>query len=420
MSLKIVMSPTQGAVGDLRMRGPAACLIERGHHVGLVGAKSDLTEAQQAALMADADVVAVHVASGVRAWEDRHPAFRAIRGALVGEIDDNEWAWGDDPVSREPEAAALMEGRGTPEALARLESWLRNVDLVTTTTERLAAVLRERGAREVAVCPNAVSIGMGRRRPRTSLEIGGGLSPARALLARSQRAREQVPPFARAHPHGRRVGWTGSIAHKADLAPALAALRRLALVDGLLEVRSLGPVDFRSMPEWLGAAIHYDRLLSVFDEETGSLHLATERALARSEVPGVAYPSVPHGIYYSALEAMCPDVAVIPLRPSPFNLCKSDCTLLAWSIQGVPVVCSRVGPYAEAEAAGLPAIYVEHDDADAWTDALQGLLHDRQRATELGERARSWVLQHRAFPKAADPWEAAYQRAAASKSSRAS
>lgn len=410
--MRIVINPAPGAVGALRLSIPGLALSGRGHRVLMVGeaAGAGFTPDQERAMVATADVVALHIASGIRPWEERDRSLKQMRGALVGEIDDDEWAWASDPASREPAAAHLMEGRGSPEALANVESWLRNVDLVTTTTDTLAAVLRAHGAREVAVCPNALVSTMGRSRPRTALLAATDLSPAKAMLARGKR--DKTPRYARPSPHQRRIGWTGSIAHKADLGPALTAIRNVASVDGTVEVRSLGPVDFRRTAEWKDWACAYDRVLALHDEEAGSLHVVTESALAHVETPGVAYDTVPFAAYYHALEVMCPDVAVIPMRPSAFNASKSDCTLLSWAIQGVPAVCSRVGPYAEAERDGFPAVYVDHDDARAWTDALRSLLYEPIRAAELGERARAWALARRTHPRAAEAWERAYTRAA--------
>lgn len=415
--LKVVFFPLPGPVGIVRAFTVGGALAQRGHLVVFIHPDDGLTKEQRDELVATADVIVVQGPTR-RRWKDRAP-LDETKAAIVWEHDDNLWAWGSDPASADPvskeitKAVDELHEKGLTqvahteideEQLLGSEDWLRNADLVTTTTEALASVFREHGAREVAVCPNALVAGLAaRRRPKgVTLERVAGLSSAKSFLAKNA-AKRAAQSGGAEHPRGKRVAWTGSFAHRADLAPALAALRRVMAIDGDVEVRSLGVVDFKDAPEWEGfAATGYGRIVAHMNgRETFTVPLA---ALA----PDGRIVDSP---YYRALEAIAPDVAVIPLRPSPFNLAKSDITLLSWSIQGVACVCSRVGPYAQAERDGFPAVYVDHQDEEAWVNALRDLLYDRARASELGERARAWVLERRVFPAAAEAWERALRRA---------
>jgi glycosyltransferase involved in cell wall biosynthesis len=399
--MRIAWLPTfRGAVAWHRTVAPAHELGKRGHQSVVVD-PGRFKPDDQAELVRTADVVVISGPGG--RWDDRPPALKESSGALVVEVDDDLWAFANDPAAEDLRKASLAAGGSpiTPETLAAFEEWLREADLVTTTTEHLADVLRAKGTREVAVCPNALVPGMGRRQPhhadRPLLVKGADRNePCRCGSGKKAKRCHEDPSAAPGA--SRRIGWTGSVAHRADLDPLLQAIRRVGSIDGQVEVASLGPVDFREQPAWQGyVRPTYARFLTEAIDKHGVKHRAD---------------TVPFELYYQALEGMAVDVAAIPLRASAFNLAKSSVTLLSWAIQEVPVVCSRTGPYAAAEAAGFPAVYVDHCDVDAWTRELRELLYDRAKARALARRAKAWVLEKHAYPAAADAWEVALLRAA--------
>jgi glycosyltransferase involved in cell wall biosynthesis len=398
------------AVGYFRMGLSNAVLRAKGHKVvELQRPDPDISEEELAKVAADhAELIEtadlVHLLQPADCpFEERADCYKRMRGSLVLECDDDLFAFMDDQIAKDPvhlENMAESEKHGVQSihretTLKNFETWLRGVDLVTTTTEHLAQVFKAHGAREVAVCPNAVLHDFQRKRAHPD-ELALVRSPAALdLLARSARKPAHVQ---------KTIGWTGSIAHKRDVAPALLALRKILSIDGNTRVVTLGPVNFRDAAEWKGFTPAKDQFFR-FRTVVGKQASDTVPFAMPTENGSLVWT------YYSALESFDATVAILPLLDTPFNRGKSDVTLLSWSIQGIPSVVSRNGPYALAEKAGLPAIYVDHHDVDAWTNAIRSLLYDRARARELGEKARAWVLEHRSFPKAVKPWEDAYQRA---------
>lgn len=403
--MKVISIFVPGAVGFFRGEGPMAGLEVRGHTARAVNEASGLSTEQLTEMIETADVV--QVGAFGRMFEDRAEPFQNMRGILVYDLDDDYWSWASDPGSTDPRYAkgnAAVRHAITPERLREVESWLAGVDLVTTTTPELARVLRAHGAKHVAVCPNALLRGLQRQTPRP----GAIVKPIErdvplASLSRAERLRARAalrggPKPIRVESAGR-VGWSGLISHRADLGPALEALHTVMSVDATIQCGSLGPIDFMQAHEWRSRGFKprgYGRVIT--------------------EMPdGSKSDTVPFHLFFNAIEAMNPDVAIVPLRPSGFNAAKSAITLHSWGIQGVPVVCSRSGPYAAAELEGFPARYVDHEDHHAWAREIRALIYDRAKARELGERARAWVLEHRCFPKAAEPWERAFLDACARK-----
>jgi glycosyltransferase involved in cell wall biosynthesis len=105
------------------------------------------------------------------------------------------------------------------------------------------------------------------------------------------------------------------------------------------------------------------------------------------------------------LRAVDFDLAVIPLRPTPFNDCKSDLALVEMSALGVPAVVSDTGPYGRAVADGAPCRLAT--TAKDWTAALTELVNDNEAREQLGKQAREWAAG-RTIEGNAWRWEEAY------------
>lgn len=404
--MRIAIKPQAhgGAVSWFRGTGPGHYLSER-HSVPILnttelrrqGLTKDEAHEQQARYVREADVI--HAISPAGAFEETPPEWRERRGVLSVDLDDDVWVWLEDPARARAEQAGmtvapLQKGKAVSgESIRELESWLRAADLVTTTTDALAATIRERvpGAK-VQVIPNAIPPEAQKLhdKARTDYLTANPKKPSKVLAKLGR-----VPP-----PHDRIVGWTGSIAHIDDLPPFLEALARLRSVDGALLVRSLGPVDFMLSPGF--------RRQFTGTHDYAPVQYRNPKSLTLE-------PQVPFELYYDTLEAMSPNVAAIPVRESPFNRGKSAVTLYSWAAQGVPCVVSETGPYAEAKKQGFPARYVPHEDKDAWATALRDLLYEPAAARALGAQAHAWVMQHHAFPRAAEAWETAWRGACAAK-----
>lgn len=396
--MKIVMMPCPGAVGYFRSIQPGAALKAAGHEVTFLHEHSGHTHAEASLAIMEADVVSIVGPGNKITFENRAKPLRETKAIIVAEYDDDPWSWVEDVGCKDPFQAAMTKAAGktiSPDTLATFETWIRGADLVTTTTPCLAEIFRQHGAKSVAVCPNAADERlMSRRSPRRNDKVID-ISATKAFLASAKAKNQPRPPRPiNAIEDGKRIAWTGSIAHKADLIPCLKALADILATDATVGVVSLGPVRFNDTPEWKDRA---------FVDQYGSVAMTTHE--------GVSNLTVPFPLYYTALEAMDADVALIPMRDSPFNRSKSDVTLLSWAMQRVAVVCSRTGEYARREEEGYPAVFVDHDDVDGWKAAIRDLVYEPSKAKDLADKAYKWVSERRSITSAVKVWEASYKSA---------
>ncbi|HEX4806896.1 MAG TPA: hypothetical protein VFU94_13440 [Conexibacter sp.] len=101
------------------------------------------------------------------------------------------------------------------------------------------------------------------------------------------------------------------------------------------------------------------------------------------------------------------DVALAPLRDTPFNRARSNVKLKEYAAAGAAWLASPVGPYVGmGEAQGGLLV----DDSD-WYDAIERLVLDLRRRSELAERGRAWAATQ-TFDHGAVAWESAFRAAA--------
>jgi glycosyltransferase involved in cell wall biosynthesis len=414
-------------------------MAERGHQVTVLHSAMHKDAAAMREIIKTWDVL--HFLGPADHYDKAAPEIRERAGALVVDLDDDVWVWLEDPArdaahEMQERVREALEKRGIDAVVVdrngdklkgaievsetkvkELESWLRAADLVTTTTPYLAARIVEHVPEaRVRVVPNAVAPEMQRSRPRPRGHAAMPVAPRSTQPTPNDAGRNKpcscgsgkkwkvchgAVPQAAAPLLGAHVcGWTGSVAHLADLPPVLDALTRVRSVDGSFIVRSLGPVDFMQAPGF--------REVFSGTQDYSPVVLKDQRTGARSL-------QVPFEHYYDALEGMNADLAVIPMRDSPFNRGKSAVTLYSWAVQGVPVVCSRTGPYAEAEREGFPAVYVTHGNVDEWTQAIRDLIYEEEKRRALADAAQQWVMARHSFPEAVIAWEDAWAEARANR-----
>jgi glycosyltransferase involved in cell wall biosynthesis len=103
------------------------------------------------------------------------------------------------------------------------------------------------------------------------------------------------------------------------------------------------------------------------------------------------------------LERLHWDIALAPLEDTAFTRCKSDLKFLDYAALGAAGIYSRVTPYARS---------VQHEDTglladnhpDAWRDALERLIIDRDLRRHIAMRARHHVREHRTLERTAPEW----------------
>ena len=90
------------------------------------------------------------------------------------------------------------------------------------------------------------------------------------------------------------------------------------------------------------------------------------------------------------------DLAIAPLLDNPFNRAKSTIKWQEAATQGIPLVCSNIGPYAD-----LPAGTAVRCDENDWDDALWAILTDSDYRARVKEAAYEAVQTEFASSKAA-------------------
>jgi len=157
-----------------------------------------------------------------------------------------------------------------------------------------------------------------------------------------------------------------------------------AVKDGLKAVLDNPPVPIRficfgAIPAWLHELRrkHPQRILSL---------------------PWVAFPDYPQTVAWGGF-----DLAIAPLADHIFNEAKSNIKWVEAGVQGIPFLCSNIGPYST-----IPdgcAIKVDNT-AQQWAESLRELLVNRSLRDRLKSRARELVadcytVQH---PKLRELW----------------
>jgi len=288
------------------------------------------------------------------------------RKLVVADLDDNIWAV--TPLSPHYADYGMVEfqykmpdkrrinvwkdGVGTfsikrnRERLDAVKRALNAVDLVTTTTDLLADVLRQFNPK-VAVLPNCVDL---KRWQKVDLK-----------------------------PHDDfRIFWAGGSSHFEDW-------------------QILGQV----MPEVMKKfpqvtlvlmGVKFEGLLKNLPQDRVEFHLWEDN---------LSYP-----YKCSMLGA---DLCLIPLVDNEFNRCKSAIKWIEQSALGVPSVVSYVSPYAEIYD-GENAMMVHDNDIAAWIHAISIMIEDNVVRAQISGAAERYVTEHFDIRKRAIDWLNIYEQ----------
>lgn len=200
---------------------------------------------------------------------------------------------------------------------------MSEADLVTVTTDRLKSVLEVFNP-NVAVLPNCIDFKIWQRANLMSHK-------------------------------GVRLGWFGGASHYEDWCMVSNVLPELMINHPEVTLVLMG---------------------SKFD---GTLKgIPQERIEFHEWVPTAAYP------YKAVLLDL--DLAIIPLRDSKFNRCKSPIKWLEMASLRIPSVCSMVPPYSDI-ATEDNGFWVEDNDAIAWQSALKVAIENAGLRQKVGNAA---------------------------------
>jgi len=333
---------TETKSGCYKWRGaiPAKYLRRRGHQVQIY---SDGSPAYQAP-----DVMVfyrAHFAEGIKLaeWCKRN----GIR--VVFDTDDAL-----DLVPPEN-----LNYKSVRERLPIYDFLIKVADVVTTTTENLAAHLRKSNP-NVVVVPNSVDPEEWSVRPR----------------------RDHV-----------RVGWTGSPTHFADLAVALDAVRELQRKR-----------DFLLVLQGICIEPTLDELYEVLLAQHGKKFFETPlgRAIKHfmTKLSGIRYEFHPNVPIEHHPETVCDlglDVGIAPLTDDAFNRHKSCIKYYEYAMAGAITVASHVLPYSTE----VP--FTAKNNRDAWKQKLASVL-DADRDS-LWRQQRDWVMAYRNIETTVELWE---------------
>jgi hypothetical protein len=236
---------------------------------------------------------------------------------------------------------------------------LSRADVVTTTTEKLAAYLR-RSNPNVVVVPNSVDPEEWAVQPRLN---------------------------------GVRVGWTGSATHFADLAVALDAVRELQRTREFTLV--LQGICIEPTLEEL-----YDVLLVTHGKRFFETALGRAIKHFMTKLDGIKYefhPNVPIDRHPATVCSLALDVGIAPLTDDSFNHHKSCIKYYEYAMSGAATVASHVLPYSNE----VPT--TAKNNREAWKHKLRAVL-DADRVAMWREQ-RDWVLAHRNIETNVALWE---------------
>lgn len=232
-------------------------------------------------------------------------------------------------------------------------------DIVTTTTETLAAHLRKSNP-NVTVVPNSVDPEEWQVQPRSG----------------------QI-----------RIGWTGSPTHFADLAMVLDTIRDLQkkhdftlVLQGICKETSLDEM-FHNV-----VAINGKRILETPLGRTMKHFMA--------KLSGIRYefhPNVKVDRHAAKVCDLALDIGIAPLTDNPFNHHKSCIKFYEYAMSGAVTVASHTAPYSEE----VPI--TAKNNRDSWKHKLESVLNG-DRATVAREQ-REWVLEHRNMETKVQLWE---------------
>jgi glycosyltransferase involved in cell wall biosynthesis len=307
-----------------RVELPLRQLEKHGHEVTLRSVNDDVGATVTARDMAGYDVLLgqrLNVHRGMEAWRRARGPF----SRLVYDTDDDCFT-----VNLENWAAYKLYSQ--PETQDAVTHMAQVSDLVTVTTEHLAAVMREHtGAANVTVLPNCI--------------------PAFVLdMAREPRARPAI-------------GYQGGASHGADVGVVAAAVRRFLKRFPGWDLR-LGGTDFRPT------------------------FRAGDRALFSPWVPVYDDPAG----YYATLDF---DIGLAPLAGKAFDDSKSAIKAIEYGARGIPCIATDCAVYREFVRHGengflvkAPHEWLKFLSILAGDDTLRAKMGDQAR-----EDARSWTVE---------------------------
>ena len=176
-----------------------------------------------------------------------------------------------------------------------------------------------------------------------------------------------------------RLGYMGTLTHDEDLALLLPALHRLhESAQAGLELQIIGGLARR---------------------ESAARFAQSPFPVTFLAPPVVEYPQfLP---WFTANVTW--DIALAPLRDTPFNRAKSDIKFLDYAALGAAGIYSHLPVYAETVRHGETGLLAAND-AQSWAAAIQTLIEQPDLRVELAANARRYLFRERILAHRAGEW----------------
>ena len=102
------------------------------------------------------------------------------------------------------------------------------------------------------------------------------------------------------------------------------------------------------------------------------------------------------------------DIAIAPLKDTPFNRGKSDIKFLDYCALGAAGIYSNL-PVYESSIRHLETGWLADNTLESWVEALESLLLDNQLRERIAQNAAQYLLTHRTVGCCVHNWLAALE-----------
>lgn len=232
---------------------------------------------------------------------------------------------------------------------------LREADMVTVTTERLAEYARQYN-KNVAVLPNYINF-----EKWWPIDVEDKFGKWQEYDGKEEQLR---------------VGWSGGMSHYKDWATIQKPLNKL-----------LRKYQFKLVV----VGSHFDGLIDKDLRHLVEIH------------PWEAFEAHSYRMMCLGL-----DIAIIPLADMEFNYYKSPIKLAEMSAMGIPSVVAGVPPYHDVYTDGLTALGYDNKD-ELFEDKLELMLVNLKTRDGIGSNAYQWVKDNYDASKNAQLWVDAFR-----------
>jgi len=246
------------------------------------------------------------------------------------------------------------------ETVKRIRLSMRKSDMITTTVKPLADALKETNDK-CAVLPNCLDFSVWDEARNHAIN------------------RDREPGVVR-------IGWAGGSSHYEDM----------------FMLNKLWKPLFKKHP---------NIRLVIF----GCMFKGTVKEVPADRIENYAWVDVLQ--YPYKLATLGIDIAIIPLRETAFNSCKSPLKWLEFSALNIPCVCSNETPYKEvvsSEETGYlrdnASMLSRRNGQKSWESTLDNLIRDEILRKAVGQQAYEHVKANYDIDKNCHLWTEAYSR----------